>query len=52
MNREEGAGRGECQTRCNNFHLSLFFKGLVSMLWIAALSTEVSYTQRHNVVSA
>ena len=34
---EERRG-GSIRTRCNDFHLNLFFKAMVSMLLIAALS--------------
>ena len=47
---EERSGGG-VKTGCKNFHLSLFFKALVSELLMTALSKEVGYTEAERVVS-
>lgn len=47
---EERRG-GSIRTRCNDFHLNLFFKAMVSMLLIVALSGSWLYTEAGRVVS-
>ena len=42
---ERRGGEGSIRTRSNDFHLNLFFKAMVSMLLIVALSGSWLYTE-------